>query len=390
MTPTDEGPSRGRPPHIGIVVQRFGEQIVGGAEAHARMVALALAPRARVTVITSCATETETWTNRLPAGTERDGPLTVRRLAASLPRFGRLHKAVEVSVRRGFGDARPLGRLFATLQGPVLPGLSDAITGGGFDRLILFTYLYAPTITAARVCRGRALPFDFVPTAHDEPALRFTAMQESFRFASRIAFNTDAEADLVRRRVPGLRAPSQVVGCGTDRPEVLPKGPLSTGQTLPAQYVLYLGRDKPGVELLTGVTRGPVPLVTGGAVTVPGALNLGRVSSDDKWRLLSGALAIVQPSRYESLGLTLIEAWQCGRPVVVTRACDVLSTQVALSGGGLIADDGPSLATAVARLADSPTDAATLGAAGGVFAERYTWPTIADYFLAPFARGETP
>lgn len=52
MTPTDEGPSRGRPPHIGIVVQRFGEQIVGGAEAHARMVALALAPRARVTVIT--------------------------------------------------------------------------------------------------------------------------------------------------------------------------------------------------------------------------------------------------------------------------------------------------------------------------------------------------
>jgi glycosyltransferase involved in cell wall biosynthesis len=390
MTPTDAGPSRGRPPHIGIVVQRFGDGIVGGAEAHARMVALALASRARVTVLTSCATETETWANRLPAGTESDGPLTVHRLAVGLPRFGRLHKAVEVSVQRGFGDARPLGRLFAALQGPVLPGLPGAIISGGFDRLILFTYLYAPTLTAARRCRESALPFDFVPTAHDEPALRFTAMQDAFRFASRIAFNTDVEADLVRRLVPGLRVPSQVVGCGTDRPAVLPDGPLSTGHTLPAQYVLYLGRDKPGVELLADVARGPVPLVTGGAVTVPGALNLGRISSDDKWRLLARALAIVQPSRYESLGLTLIEAWQCGRPVVVTRACDVLRTQVVLSEGGLIADDGPSLAAAVRRLADSPTDAATLGAAGGAFAERYTWPAIAEYFLAPFARGGTP
>ena len=42
---------------IGLVVQRFGEEVIGGAELHARWIAQHLAERHQVEVLTTCAVE---------------------------------------------------------------------------------------------------------------------------------------------------------------------------------------------------------------------------------------------------------------------------------------------------------------------------------------------
>src|SRR6187397_1308998 len=48
---------------LAFVVQRYGDQIAGGSEAHCRELARRLAPTHDVTVLTTCATDYVTWAN---------------------------------------------------------------------------------------------------------------------------------------------------------------------------------------------------------------------------------------------------------------------------------------------------------------------------------------
>jgi glycosyltransferase involved in cell wall biosynthesis len=63
-------------------------------------------------------------------------------------------------------------------------------------------------------------------------------------------------------------------------------------------------------------------------------LALGRVAEEDKAGALAGAVALVQPSRLESLGIVLFEAWQYGTPVLVHAANRVTAGQTARAGAG--------------------------------------------------------
>ena len=46
---------------LAIVVHRYGEEVGGGAEAHARAIAMQLATEVDVTVLTTCALDYRTW-----------------------------------------------------------------------------------------------------------------------------------------------------------------------------------------------------------------------------------------------------------------------------------------------------------------------------------------
>ena len=66
---------------LGIVVQRYGADINGGAEQHARYIAERLAKYAQVEVLTTCAQDYITWENEYAEGTDRVRGVTVRRFA---------------------------------------------------------------------------------------------------------------------------------------------------------------------------------------------------------------------------------------------------------------------------------------------------------------------
>ena len=53
---------------LAVVVQRYGADINGGAELHARYIAERLSRHAEVEVVTTCARDYVTWRNELPAG----------------------------------------------------------------------------------------------------------------------------------------------------------------------------------------------------------------------------------------------------------------------------------------------------------------------------------
>jgi len=71
---------------IAVVVQRYGAEINGGAELHARYVAEHLARHAEVDVLTTCARDYVTWENELRAGVESINGLPVRRFPVAHPR----------------------------------------------------------------------------------------------------------------------------------------------------------------------------------------------------------------------------------------------------------------------------------------------------------------
>ncbi|HYA45896.1 MAG TPA: hypothetical protein VED59_09820, partial [Acidimicrobiales bacterium] len=66
--------------HLVFVTPRFGREIVGGAEAVSRDVALGLIERGwEAEVLTTCATNPYTWSNELPPGETIEDGVRVRR-----------------------------------------------------------------------------------------------------------------------------------------------------------------------------------------------------------------------------------------------------------------------------------------------------------------------
>src|SRR5689334_23219953 len=72
-------PEQRRGLRIAVVVQRYGADINGGAELHARYVAEGLAAHAEVEVLTTCARDYVTWRNEFAPGREEVHGIAVHR-----------------------------------------------------------------------------------------------------------------------------------------------------------------------------------------------------------------------------------------------------------------------------------------------------------------------
>lgn len=110
---------------------------------------------------------------------------------------------------------------------------------------------------------------------------------------------------------------------------------------------------------------------------------LGRVSEEEKVRLLRSSWALALPARYEGFGIPLVEAMMVGTPVVTTDvpACNEI---VADEQTGLVVPptDPAALADALVRLLTDARLRERLGARGAQVAmERYAAPVVARQFV---------
>lgn len=378
-----------------FVVQRYGTEVPGGAELAAREFASRLAARGhQVEVLTSCAVSYVDWADAYPPGTQELDGVLVHRLSVSRPRedriFGPMHARVPFGARR----VPPfLEREWMRMQGPHLPGLVPWLRqhAAGFDRAVFFTYLYY-TATAGLPAAAGLTPSVLHPTAHDEPAIYLTSFELIFRQPAALAFLTEEEEALVARRFH-LQVPSTVTGLGV---ELEVSGDVAgfrarTPGLGARPYLLYVGRVDPGkgsVELFDFFEaykrRNPSDLalvVVGDPVHAmpphPDVFITGFVPDALKHGAIAGALALVQPSYFESFSLVLIEAWAHARPALVQGRCEVLEGHARRSGGGIAYRGFAEFEAAVDMLREDPGLAAALGRAGRAYAERrYGWDGI--------------
>lgn len=200
----------------------------------------------------------------------------------------------------------------------------------------------------------------------------------------------------------------QVEQLGGD-PVLIPNGvDIATFQRarLPAREsgpvnIVFLGRiDEPrkGLDILLRALvllgRGPedvsVTVIGGGHPReLPGVRFVGRVSEEEKARILGAADIYVAPNTGgESFGIVLVEAMAAGCAVVASDLeafAAVVDAHAKEPAGRLFRTGSDSeLARVLAALIDDPAARARLVAAGKRRAPRYDWSTVAREVLAVY------
>ena len=386
---------------IAFVVQRYGAEVAGGAEALCRDTARALVRAGEeVTVFTTTARDYLTWAPYYPVGTTTDDGVTVRRFAVDPPDPER---SADLVRHLGLNPGDPvLEAEWAKAQGPVSRDMLTALrdvgarhppvpdTGGclapGRDcpRVVaLWTYLYATSQMAMPIVRDRAI---VVPLAHEEPMLRFALTRGVIRSARAHAFMVPEEQALVRQMVGTGDIPGVVVGAGLDPAPDGDADRIRRTRPLPRRFALYLGRvdASKGVDALIRAhsayrdSGGELGLVLAGreaaGLDIPGwVFTTGFISNEERADLLAAAEVVVLPSPYESLSLVALEAWRAGRPTLGYARSEVVAGQTARSGGGLLYTGPDTYGTQLRRLARNPEERRAFGEQGRAFAADWTW-----------------
>lgn len=203
---------------IGIVIQRYGAEVLGGAEQLCRLVAERLAGQHHIEVLTTCAHDYVSWRNEYPEGADRVRGVTIRRFAVA-----RIRDQEAFNQYSDWIYHNPHSRAdeleWLKQQGPWCPTLIDYLRTHQreFDVLLFFTYLYAPTVEGLAVNPGKSI---LVATAHDEPAIRLEIFKDVFSRPAAICYLTESERRLVHELFPDRPLVEEVVGVGVDLPQM--------------------------------------------------------------------------------------------------------------------------------------------------------------------------
>lgn len=380
-----------------VVVQRYGDGVAGGAEAHARSVVQRLAPHFAIEVVTTTAQDYWTWEHVLAPGLDKVDGVPVRRFRVAEGRardFRRYERAA-------FGPRHTLAdeHAFVRKQGPYVPELLEYVheRGREVDHALFFTYIYHPTALGLPLVPDRAV---LVPTAHDEPALRLSVYRALFHAPRAIAFNTEEERAMVHRVFRNARIPNEIVGVGVDVPAARSAERFRERYGIEGPLFLYVGRivESKGMHELfdhwarwqdRAESKATLVLVGDAEMAIPqraDVKHLGRLGDEDKYDAYAACVAFLMPSRLESLSIVTLEAWACGRPTVTSAASPVLASMGRRAGAGIPYASSAEFAEICELLLERPSVRDRLGRSGAEFVRRtYAWPLVVEKYLDLFA-----
>jgi glycosyltransferase involved in cell wall biosynthesis len=351
--------------HVAVVTPWFGAELTGGAERLAWQVAHGLAERGHaIEVFTTCARGfAADWGVDAHQPGERDEQgVLVRRFPVDRRAANAFDRANEILL------TRPLS-YYRERTAAIEPDVAHDFIGSGinsaaavdalrarlatFDCVLVMPYPYGLPLAAVEAAGARAM---LQPCLHDEPYAFLPEVENAFRRAGALLFNSPAERSLAYTLYgPSIALKSTLVGHWVERaaqPRQLPAR-VHGFRAADHRYVLYLGRRDAtkNVDLLVEsfarfrrhwrMTTLELVLIGPGRRSYDdarhGIRDLGLVDEAQKAALLAHALAIVQPSVNESFSRTVTEGWNAGKPVAVNGRCAATADAVRESGGGWLA-----------------------------------------------------
>jgi glycosyltransferase involved in cell wall biosynthesis len=426
---------------IAFIVQRYGTEILGGSEYHCRLIAERLASRHQVEVLTTCAADYISWKNEYAEGMDRIRGVTVRRFANAWARdihaFNRYSEWIFNNPHSRDDEMEWLRQ-----QGPWCPALLEYLERNHqqYDVLILFTYLYAPTVLGMRVAPHKSI---LVPTAHDEPAIRLDIYRELFSLPAGLAYNTEVERRFLTTHFSIRAVEEDTIGCGVDLPQAQAYqmdrqssssggGSAEDGQEhgereeaptdesspsfrphlahrgsvfrrrhrLHGPFALYGGRIDAGkgceelIEYFSAYIQegGEASLVLMGVKLMPLPEEpfirfAGRLSDQERLHALEAATVVVVPSPYESLSLLALESFAVGTPVLANARSEVLVDHCHKSNAGLYYADRDEFTECLKLLVGDHRLRAKMGRNGRDYVRRnYRWDVILGKYEKMFTR----
>ena len=234
-------PWRAADVRLGIVLPRYGADVVGGTEHWLQTLAEHLvAERAwEVEVFTTCATSAVTWADELSPGTSELHGVTVHRhrsVSGRDPAYG----ALDPLIRRDPASVPDhVARRFVELVGPVCPDVLDHAEASSCDVIAVTPYLFWPAVHGVPRLGRRVV---FHGAAHDEAELHLRIMRPVYTAAGGFAYNSFAERALVERVFPVAQVPGCVVGNTVVERQGDPAGARQALGVGDAPFVLCVGR----------------------------------------------------------------------------------------------------------------------------------------------------
>jgi glycosyltransferase involved in cell wall biosynthesis len=377
---------------VGVVVQRYGTAINGGAELHARYVAEHLARHVGVEVLTTCAVDYVTWRNELPADTEQINGVTVRRFRVSHERHTRDFARRSVQVFETTHSLRDELKWLAS-EGPASRTLIKYIAAhrSDYDYFIFFSYRYYHAYHGIRAVSDRAI---LVPTAERDPVIGLAMFRPVFAGVRALMYNSPEERAMIQSVAANRDVPSVVVGIGSEVPAHPQPARFRQKYNLRGPFAIYVGRidENKGCKELFQYFRayqrsGKFSLVLVGKSLLPvpddpRIRHLGFLDDTDKFDGLAAAEALIMPSYFESLSMVALEAWALGKPVLANAKCDVLKGQCLRSNAGLYYDGEEEFVAALHAIERYRWLSGSLGRNGRqFFRDNYDWAIIERKYL---------
>jgi glycosyltransferase involved in cell wall biosynthesis len=382
------------PSKIAIVVQRYGLEINGGAEYHARLIAEKLSRHFAVEAFTTTASDYVTWAHHYPEGPQELNGVVVNRFRVQRPRdpeaFGRVQRHVFDEEHAPADEVRWLEE-----EGPLVPGLLRELERREqeFAFFLFFSYRYYHSYHGVKRFPAKAI---LVPTAEHDEVIHLDLFKEFFKLPAAIVYNSPEERELIERVSDNRAVPGDVVGVGSEIPARIDEAAARAKLGIAGRYVVYIGRldenkgvpelfrffqrlqaeENTGLKLvLVGKAYVPVP-------ADPRIVHVGFQEDAEKFGLLAGAEFLVMPSQYESLSMVALEAWAIGKPVLANGRTEVLRGQCRRSNAGLWYSDYDEFREAFLALSGDAGLRRRLGANGAAFfRENYSWEVIEAKYL---------
>lgn len=332
---------------IAIINQRYGLEVNGGSELYSRQIAERLIARYDVEVLTSCAVEYVKWSNYYKEGVETINGVTVRRFKTVHERIPKIFSALDSYMLSNPDADVETSDKWIENMGPYCPELVEYVDEhqDEYEAIIVVTYLYYTAVKSIVRIKDKAI---FIPTAHQEPFIHFDMYKKVFGAADAFVFLTDEEKDLVHAIFHNEDVPYEVMGVGVDVPAQVDSERFKKKYNLD-EYIIYVGRIDEGKDCprlfkyfleYKKRNKNNLKLVLMGKAVcdIPKSadiISLGFVSDEDKFDGIKGAKALILPSKFESLSISVLEAMTLSIPVIVNGICDVLKGHCVKSNGGL-------------------------------------------------------
>lgn len=384
---------------VAFVVQRYGEEICGGAEQHCRLVAEHLAPYLEVHVLTTCALEHLPWDNHYRPGESVINGVQVHRFPIDQVRDHRAFDRLSYKVYGGMHTY--LDELaWVELMGPHSPDLLNYIARqrAEYDLFVFMTYQYFPTVFGMPIVPEKSV---VAPLAHDDRSLYLDVYNPVFHLPRHIIYNTETERSMVEWRFDNAGVPGTVIGTGIHDPGSRDAVGIRARYDLSGNLLTCVGRIEPAKgcpQLFEHFIRykrergGDLTLVLIGKAAMPVPRRddirpLGFLSDEDKFSTLAASTVVVLPSETESLSMANLEAWTAGVPVLANGLCQVLKENCLKADGGLYYTSYEEFAACLDILLAEPDLRRSLAASGQEYARaNYGWDAIVAKYLTVFAR----
>ena len=379
---------------LAVVVQRYGANISGGAELHARYVAEHLGRHTQVEVVTTCAADYVSWRNELPAGTEVINGCAVHRFPVDRERDIKLFARRSTQVfEHSHSQHDELAWLAS--EGPTSRSLVTYLRTHreAYDFFVFFSYRYYHSYHGVRAVGPRAL---LVPTAERDEAIGLSVFGPVFRGVRALMYNSPEERAMITAAAHNDDVPGVVVGIGSEVPERTDPLRFRQKYRINGRFAVYVGRidaNKGCRELFDFFLRSTKAHPVGLALVLigkpvldipehPRIRHFGFLDDQDKFDAIAAADLLIMPSFYESLSMVALEAWALGRPVLVNGRCDVLRGQCMRSNAGLYYETYEEFVEALRSISEHTRLADALGVNGRAFYRRhYAWPVIEQKYL---------